>query len=328
MLFPKDSAGRWMTDAVPKVAATATVAEVENLLRTKANDYETINYIYIINAKEELIGAVSVRELFGLRKEQLLTEFTNRPLITVRPHTHQERVAQLALAHNIKAVPVVSKERALMGVVPSDKILEVLNQEHTKAVFRLAGVSHKENHSPETLIGSSPLARVKMRLPWLVLGLLGGFLSALVIGLFEATLAKELILAAFVPTIVYMADAVGSQSQMLFVRALSIEQNLQIRSYVLREFLVNFFIGIALSAIIFIVSFVWIQSLLISTILATSIFITVCFTVIIAISLPWYFKQKGYDPAIASGPLSTVIHDGLSLCIYLIVASVMLSWWG
>jgi magnesium transporter len=167
-----------------------------------------------------------------------------------------------------------------------------------------------------------------MRLPWLVLGLLGGVLSAIVIGLFEETLQKQLILAAFVPTIVYMADAVGSQSQMLFVRALSIEHNLKIRSYAIREFIVNFFIGIALSALIFIVSLVWIKSLVVSLILATSIFITVCSTVVIAIALPWFFRARGYDPAIASGPLSTVIHDGLSLCIYLVVASSMLSWWG
>lgn len=325
MVFPKDSAGRLMTMAVPVVHSSKTAAEVEGLLRSKAGDFETINYIYIVNEKRELVGVLSVQELFHLESHETLERFLTTALITVRPHTDQERVAQLALKHNIKAIPVVSKEHIFMGVVPSDRILSVLNLEHTKDVLQFAGVKHKDLHPAEVLLQSAPLAHVKMRLPWLVLGLLGGVFAAAVIGFFEETLADELILAAFIPAIVYMADAVGSQTQMLFVRALSIEHGLKVRAYLLRESIVNFFLGVILAGLIFILSLLFTQSLVISTILAVSIFLTVWFTVLVAITLPWFFYIRGYDPAIASGPLATVVRDILSLCIYLTVATLFLS---
>lgn len=325
MVFPKDSAGRLMTLAVPVVHASKTAAEVEGLLRSDANRFETINYIYIVNERRELVGVLSIQELFHLESHQTLEQFLNVNLITVRPHTDQERVAQLALKHNIKAIPVVSKEHTFMGVVASDQILSALNVEHTKDVLRFAGVKHKDLHPAEALLQNAPGAHVRMRLPWLVLGLLGGVFAAVVIGFFEETLADELILAAFIPAIVYIADAVGSQTQMLFVRALSIEHGLKVRSYLLRESIVNFFLGVILAGLIFVVSLIFAQSFVISSILAVSIFLTVWFTVLVAIALPWFFFVRGYDPAIASGPLATVVRDILSLCIYLTVASVFLA---
>lgn len=315
-----------MTTAVPVVAKSASVSEVENLLRSRASTFETINYVYIVNDTHELVGVVSVQELFKLKGYEKLDAYLNRTLVTVRPHTDQERVAQLALRHNIKAVPVISKDHIFMGVVPSDKILEVLNHEHTEDVLRFAGVRHKHHgHVSEVLLSNSPLTHVRMRLPWLVLGLLGGVAAAAVIGMFEEILATELILAAFIPAIVYMADAVGSQTQMLFVRALSVDHTLKMSSYLLRESVVNAMLGSALAVLIFVVSLFFAGSMMISSILAISIFLTVLSTVLVAILLPWFFHVRGHDPAIASGPLATVVRDILSLVIYLSVANFFLA---
>lgn len=326
MLFPKDSAGRLMTTAVPVVGKGVSVTEVENLLRAKAATFETINYVYIVTDTHELVGVISVQELFRMKGYEKLDAYLNRPLVTVRPHTDQERVAQLALRHNIKAVPVISKDHVFMGVVPSDKILEVLNHEHTEDVLRFAGVRHKhQGHVSEVLLTTAPLVHVRMRLPWLVLGLLGGVAAAAVIGIFEDILATELVLAAFIPAIVYMADAVGSQTQMLFVRALSVDHTLKLGAYLLRESIVNALLGSALAVLIFIASLFFAGSMMISTILAVSIFLTVVGTVLVAILLPWFFHMRGHDPAIASGPLATVVRDILSLVIYLSVATSLLS---
>jgi magnesium transporter len=325
-LYPKDSAGRLMTAAVPVVSRETTVGEIESLLRSSALTFETVNYIYIINGHHELIGVVSVQELFRMKSYENLQAFTTQTLVTVRPHTDQGRVAQLALKHNIKAVPVISKDHRFLGVVPSDKILEVLNHEHTEDVLRFAGVRHKhQGHVSEVLLTNSPLAHVRMRLPWLVLGLLGGVGAAVVIGTFEDILASQLVLAAFIPAIVYMADAVGSQTQMLFIRALSVDQTLKISAYLFRESIVNALLGLALATLIFIASLIFAGSMTISTILALSIFLTVLCTVLVAILLPWFFHVRGHDPAIASGPLATVVRDILSLVIYLSVATSLLS---
>jgi magnesium transporter len=315
-----------MTTAVPVVSKETTAGEIESLLRSSALTFETVNYIYIINSHHELIGVVSVQELFRMKSFENLQAFTDRSLVTVRPHTDQERVAQLALKYNIKAVPVISKDHRFLGVVPSDKILEVLNHEHTEDVLRFAGVRHKhQGHVSEVLLTNSPMTHVRMRLPWLVLGLLGGVGAAAVIGMFEDILASQLVLAAFIPAIVYMADAVGTQTEMLFIRALSVDLTLKIRPYLFRELAVNSILSLVLGAIIFTVSLIWIKSLLVSTILGVSIVTTVLFTTMVAIVLPWLFHIRGHDPAVACGPLATVICDITSLGIYLLIATIFLA---
>ncbi len=322
-----ETAGRIMTTAVPVVTEQATVREVEMLLQKESKHLNTINYIYVTDASGALSGVVSIRELFSLPKEAVIGAHTQRALVTARPHTDQERVAHLALKHNLKAIPVVSKERVLLGVVPSDTILTVLNQEHTEDVLRFAGVkSHArtETDLSDLLSNSAPFTHVKARLPWLLLGLMGGVVAAFVVGKFEATLAHELILAAFIPAVVYMADAVGSQTQMLFIRSLALDHGLRMWSYLWRELRVNFILGLVLSGVAFLVSYLWLFSLPVSSILSVSLFLTVWCTVLIAIALPWYFHNRGYDPAIASGPLATVVRDIISLLIYLGVASLIL----
>lgn len=321
-----DFAERLVTTAIPVVSDKSTVGEVMNLLKSRVSKFETINYIYVINDENALCGVLSVRELLLLDKDSSISSHMVTKLVTARPHTRQERVAQLALKSSLKAIPVVTKNNVFLGVISSDRILNILNQEHTEDVLRFAGVRHKHDEVDVTkaLLDESSFSHVKRRLPWLTLGLLGGILAAVVVEKFEVTLASQLILAAFIPAIVYMADAVGSQTQMLFIRALSINQNVPLRKYLVRELSVNSILGVLLAVFIFGASFWWHESILISSILGLSIFLTVCFTVIIAIILPWFFHVRGQDPAVASGPLATVLRDIVSLCVYLGVATALL----
>jgi magnesium transporter len=312
-----------MTTAVPIVSDTATAGEAEAFVRENAGDLTSINYIYIASVDGCLSGVLSIKELFRLPSNTPLTSYTERQMITARPHTDQEHVAQLALKHNIKAIPIVSKKGELLGVVPSDVILDILSREHTEDVLRFAGVDH-EVGGPDMLLDAPPLTHVRSRLPWLIVGLLGGLVAAVVVSMFEGTLTDQLILAAFIPAIVYMADAVGAQAQMLFIRALAIDRDLVLRTYLAREFVVNILLAFVLSALIFILSYSWIGSPVIPVILGITIFLTVCFTVLVAVLLPWTLQQRGHDPATASGPIATVIRDIASLFIYFGVASIFL----
>ena len=314
-----------LTKAVPVVLGSVTAYEAEQLLRTKAKDYETINYIYVINTAKKLVGVLSVQELFHLKASTTLGEVATKELITVSEGAKKITAAEMALKHGIKAIPVIGKNGKFVGVVPSDRIMRIISHEHTRDVLRQAGVRHKNTQAHEAVLKTSPFTHVKMRLPWLILGLFGGVAAAFVVGFFEETLADELILAAFIPAIVYMADAVGTQTEMLFVRALSVEKDLKIKAYILREVVVNSLLGLILGSIIFLISLIWIKSFLISGILGISIFSTVLFTTMVAVLLPWLFYIRGQDPAVASGPLATVICDISSLCIYLLVASLFLA---
>lgn len=312
-----------MTTAVPVISDSATAAEAEEFVREHASDLTSINYVYLIDQGRRLGGVLSIKELFRLPPNTPLTPYTERHLVTARPHTDQEHVAQLALEHNVKAIPIVSKEGEFLGVVPSEVILDILSREHTEDVLRFAGVDH-EVGGPDMLLDAPPLTHVRSRLPWLIVGLLGGLVAAVVVSMFEGTLVDQLILAAFIPAIVYMADAVGAQAQMLFIRALAIDRDLVLRTYLAREFIVNLMLAFVLSGLIFILSYAWIGSPVIPAILGVSIFLTVCFTVLVAVLLPWTLQQRGHDPATASGPIATVIRDIASLLIYFGVASIFL----
>lgn len=321
--YPKDSAGRLLTTNVPTISDGATVAQGRQLLQQSAEQFDTVNYLYLVNERRHLTGVVSIRELLQAPGTERLQTFSPETVVTVRPHTDQERVAHVALRSGLKAVPVVDAHQQFLGVVSSGAILSTLNHEHTEDVLHFAGVSKRQD--PERyLLGAGPLTHVAARLPWLILGLGGGFLAAFVVDWFEEALRIEIMLAAFIPVIVYLADAVGSQTQMLFIRASTVAADLNVRTYMLRELVVNFFLGVALASIMFVASFWWLGLMVVSLILALTIFLTICSVAIVAIGLPWLFHHRGYDPAVASEPITTVICDLLSLFIYFSIAMLLL----
>jgi magnesium transporter len=315
-----------ITRSVPLARADSTVKEVEDILRVPHNNFKTINYVYVLDETKRLIGVFSLRELFQLEPEEKIGHYMQTNVMSVTPKRSAEFVAQYAIKHGLKAVPVITEEGIFVGVMPYDSILETLNQEHTKDVLQLAGVTPYEDESiHDVLHSNSPLHHVRLRLPWLIVGLGGGLLAAMLVGAFEETLAEELVLAAFIPAIVYMADAVGSQTQMLFVRSLSTKHDLVIKKQLKRESLVNCLLGLILGGLVFLVSWFWFADLVLSLIVGLSIFLTVWLTVVIALLLPWALHLRGYDPAVASGPLATVLNDLLSIFIYLLIATFLLS---
>ena len=322
--FPPESAGRLMTAKVPLAASDATIADIEKILLKRVKEFETINYIYIVNKNKKLKGVISIKDVFRLSKSTPVSQMMEKDSISVRPHTDQERVALLALRHNLKAIPVVDKENHLLGIVPSDVILGILHSENIEDILRFAGVG-KLKDPARSIIGASAAVHFRKRLPWLVLGLLGGVAAAFIVEFFEAALKAQLVLAAFIPAVVYMADAVGTQTQTIFIRSLAIDHNLNLKKYIFRELRVNLFLALVLGIIISTISLLWWQSSLLGVILGISIFVTVLTAMAVAIFLPWLFSKIKYDPAIASGPFATVVRDILSLLIYFSIAQVILN---
>jgi len=323
----KNQAAGVLTKAVPIFLAEQTVKEVLSIIQSTISTFDSIHYIYIVDAVGVLKGVISIKELMAEQSTTTLTDYTQPKLVTARPHTKTERVAHLAIAHNIAAVPVVDAQHVFLGVVTSDTIMDILQHEHTKDMYQMAGIKPPSHHEEiVTNVDEAATLQVRRRLPWLVLGLFGGVAAAVVVEQFEHTLSEQLILAAFIPAVVYIADAVGSQTQMIFVRALSMNAQLVVMRYAMKEAVINLVLGTLLSALIALVTYLWLQSLAVTLILSISIFLTVAITVIVAIVLPYIFFRLGKDPAVASGPLATVIRDIMSLLIYLAVATMVLSW--
>jgi magnesium transporter len=311
-----DSAGRLATASVPRTTKVCTVADVLADVQSFSNEYETIDYVYVLEG-EILVGVASLHELLAAKPAQKIASIMTEIVACVHQNTDQENVAHLALAQNIKAVPVVDTQNAFIGVVTADNILRILRDEHTEDVLKYAGINFTAS---ERLSQFTTWQHLTSRLPWLVIGLGGGILAAWVVEKYSYAIESELALAAFIPAIVYIADSVGSQTQMVYVRSLTSQFRTTFIRSLGKELLIGTLVGIMLSLLIASISWLWLENLSITLILATSVIVTVYFSVVTAITLPWVFDKAGKDPALATGPLATVIRDVSSLAIYFFIA--------
>lgn len=315
-----DTCAQVATRAVPTTTKDRTATTVLAEVAAFSNEFVSLDYIYVVD-EDRLIGVVSLHELMSKPPTTLMGDVMETKLAYVHASTDREVAAHLALAENIKAVPVLDDEHRLLGVITADSILQILQSEHTEDILTYAGI----NVSADERIAQFTLRQhLGSRLPWLVLGLTGGIFAAFVVERFSHTLESELALAAFIPAIVYIADSVGSQTQMVYVRSLTNRSKVSLRVRLQSELLIATLVGLTLSALIALVSWFWLANQAVTTILATSVLITVYFSVIVAIALPWSFNRLGKDPALATGPLATVIRDVSSLAIYFLIALLVL----
>jgi magnesium transporter len=220
--------------------------------------------------------------------------------------------------HEESALAVVDGERRFLGIIPPQRLLAVLLSEHEEDLARLGGFL--KDTSTARLASQEPVPRrFWHRVPWLLVGLAGALLAADFVGWFEAKLQNKVMLAFFIPGIVYLADAVGTQTETVVVRGLSVGVGL--RRMVRRELLTGLVIGLALALVSFpLVLWRWGDG---DMALAVSLsLLAACSTATLAaMALPWLLACFGSDPAFGSGPLATVIQDLLSILIYFLIAA-------
>ncbi|MBZ1356385.1 MAG: magnesium transporter [Candidatus Nealsonbacteria bacterium] len=319
--YPPESAGKKMVPNVPVCGIKNTVLEVKNMIFKKASELETFNYVYVTD-KGKLVGVFSIQEVFKRPDKSVVETFMKTDVVSIKPYSDQEKVAILAIKHNLKAIPVVDKKGDLLGVVPSDTILDILHNEHVEDMLLSVGIREADGFSTK-IEKASPRELAKMRLPWLTVGLFGGMVAAIITTFFKEPLSEHFILTAFIPLILYMAGALSAQTQTLYVRSLAIGRISQ-KDYFRREIKVGLLMGIVLSSLMFLVSFLMAGTLLTGLILAVSLFIITGFTILVTIVIVWVLFSKGKDPALGSGPFGTIVADISALVIYFIVATILL----
>ena len=315
---PPESAGAIMVVDIPTTSPTQTVGEVRAVL-ANARDIETFNYIYVVNDERRLIGVVSIKALFQCSAKAVIGDIMTEDVVSAGYWQDQEQVAQTALQQKLKSIPVVDEKDQIIGVVPFHTILDVLDAEHTEDALQAAGLSARLVNQQ-----NRPLFHARHRLPWLLLGLAGGIVAAFLIESFEAELAKHTLLAAFIPLVVYLADAAGVQAQTIYIRLIS-RSNIDFKAYFGREFLISMIVSLVLSLSIFLVVAVGFNDTLIAGIVAGAVLVSVLLAIGIAIILPWLFVRIDKDPAVASGPMSTIIVDILSIIVYFSIAQFLLN---
>lgn len=320
--YPPESAGRRMISNVPTVLPEERILDLRKRLFEKAREFATLNYIYVVDQGGKLVGVLSLKDIFQKPEETRAEDLMVRKIVKAHPYTDQEKVAILSLKYNLKSIPIVDKENFFLGIVTSDVILEILHSEHVEDILRFAGV-FKGGAFPSRILQAPAGLLAKLRLPWLIFGLFGGILMARIATFFETPLRDHFILAAFIPLILYMAHAVGVQSQTLFIRNLALTEFSQ-KNYFFKEIKVGVLMAFSLAVLLFFVSLLFSGQPYISFILSFSLFWAITAAIVNAVLVPWILQKLKKDPALGSGPFSAIVTDVTSLLVYFFSISLLL----
>ncbi len=295
---------------VPVVAPTATIEEARRMLI--GNRYERAAHIVVCEGPT-FIGILRMEDFFAAPKDATVASVMDRDTPKVAIGIDQEIAAWQAVQHGESALAVVDRDGRFVGLIPPDRLLEVMLIEHEEDISRhggfLIGTSIARQASEEPV-----QRRFLHRMPWLLLGLVAALLAADIVGWFATVLQQQLIFAFFIPSIVYLADAVGTQTETLVVRGLSV--GVPIGRIVRNELYTGAAVGAALALIAY--PLIWWRwgDASIANVVALALLAACSTATVVAMALPWILDRLNFDPAFGSGPLATVIQDLLSIVIY------------
>ena len=270
---------------------------------------------------ERLEGIVRAADLVGAEPATPIASLMRPAAVSVSAATSAERAAWLAAHAGAEVVAVNDDDGRFLGLLPSSRFLSLLVQEHEIDLARLGGFLRGTTKA-RTASEEPVLRRVYHRGPWLLVGLVGAVLAARIVRAFEGDLESEVALAFFLPGIVYMADAVGTQTETLVIRGLSV--GVPVRRILRLEVVTGALVGLLLSVALFPLALLVTGERDLALVVSVSLFASTACATLIAMALPWLIDRLDFDPAFGSGPLATVLQDILSILIYFSVAAAVL----
>ena len=307
------TAGGLAVSEVPRASPGSTVRDVRESVATRL--FVSATEVAVLDG-ERLVGLVPVERIVAAGDETRVGTLVTAAA-AVSPETDVELAARRAARSGQRSVAVVDREGRFLGLVPPERLLQVLELEHERDLARLGGFLSGANVARTAAEEAIP-RRLWHRLPWLLIGLLGAMASAAIVGSFEEKIRDEVLLALFVPAVVYMADAVGTQTEMVVIRGMSV--GISLRDFVLRELASGLVIGVLVGVLFFPFAYaVWGDGGVAATV-AVALFVSCSVATVVAMALPYAIAHFGGDPAFGSGPLATVIQDLLSILAYFSVA--------
>lgn len=313
-------AGRYLLAGVPRARPEQTVDEVARDLFSRK--YDSLDIICVVDVDDRLVGVLPLSRLSALPRDTRIGSVIAPACPRVHATTDQERVASLALHHSLSAVPVVDAKGKLLGIVPSSALLRIMRQEHVEDIHRFAGISRETLQAREA-IEAPPLRRLRHRLPWLLLGLVGSVLATLIMARFEKALAVSPSIAFFVPGLVYLADAIGTQTEAVAVRGLSLS-HARLGTMIGGEVRTGILIGLVMGGLT--LPGVWLAygDFKLAVAVSGALVVAGGIASTVGLMLPWLLGRFGSDPAYGSGPLSTIIQDLLTLLTYFLIVSAVI----
>lgn len=313
---------QYLVTNVPTCAPSDLVSDVREWM--VGRDFECADEVVVRETSgggSKLIGLIPLERLLAAEGARTAAEIMDDDPPIVGPEMNQERAAWKAVHHGESSLAVLDGAGNFHGLIPPTRLLGALLRDHDEDFARLGG--YLSSTSTARLTTEEPLGRrLWHRLPWLIVGLAGAAASAWMVSGFESEIAEDIRVAFFVPGVVYMADAVGTQTETIIIRGLSVGASLR------RSFRLEALTGVAVGLIIGAVSFpaIWLLlgSLPLASVVSLSLIAACGVATVVAMLLPWVMIRLGRDPAFGSGPLATVAQDLLSLLIYFAFAFVLI----
>lgn len=325
--YPEDSAGSIMTTEFIVLRPDMTAEMAIKRIRRTGVDKETIYTCYVTDANNKLIGITTVKDLFLAEDDELVKSIMEENVISVTTLADQEQVAQMFSNYNFLALPVVDNENRLVGIVTIDDAIDVIQEEATEDIEKMAAVLPSDKPYMKT----SVFGLYKKRAPWLLILMLSATFTSAIISSFEAVLANVLILSSFIPMITGSGGNAGSQASVSVIRALSLGE-IHFRSIFLvlwKEFRVSILCGITLAAANFVKLLLFDlngqeNAFMIALVISLTLVGTIIMAKLVGSSLPLLASKVGFDPAVMANPLISTVCDSLSLLIYFGVAKLIL----
>lgn len=319
-----DDAGGVMTPDFAHVLPDQTIDQAIVSLRLQLKEHpETLRYVYVLQGDGRLAGVVSFRQLFGAPSLARVGELMETDLITVREDTDQEEVAQLMRSHPISAIPVLDALNRMKGIITSDDVIAIMEEEATEDIHKLAAVAPTETD----YVRASAGLLWRRRVGWLLVLLVAGTFTSFMLEHFESTLQRSILLAFYIPMLTGAGGNTGTQSAMLVIRSLA-TGDLQLRNWgriFLKEILVGVLLAATLAGLLGALGFFRGDGgTQVALVLGTTMAAVVLWANLVGATLPMLIRAVGLDPAIVSAPLISTLVDISGIAIYLTIAGWIL----
>ena len=321
LYYEEYTAGSIMTTEYVAIPENSTVRSAMTILRNAAPDAETIYYLFVVDESNHLTGVISLRDLIIAEEDTLIHDIMNERVVSVKVTDDQEDVAQIMKDYNFLAVPVINSKNEMLGIITVDDIIDVIDEEASEDYSKLAGVSDMDTFD------TSPIAAAKKRLPWLVVLLFLGMLTANLIDLFTGTLEKVALLAAFIPLIGGTSGNSGTQALAVAVRGIATGdvENTNKLKLMLRELITGIIMGLVCGTIALGIVYFWQHTFLLGILVGVAICCSIVVATLAGSFIPILMHRLNIDPAVASGPFITTLNDITSILIYLGIATTFIN---
>ncbi len=321
--YPEDSAGSIMTTEYVSLRPDMTVEDAIKRIRRTGIDKETINTCYVIDENRKLQGIVTIRSLLLSEESVLMSEIMVEEVISALTKEDREAVALDFTKYDLSVMPVVDEENRLVGIVTFDDVMDVLQEETTEDIEKMAAITPLEKPYLKTAVSKMFLSRI----PWLLILMFSATFTGLIITHYENALASHIALVASIPMLMATGGNCGSQASVTVIRGLSLGEIefRDIARVIWKEIRVAVLCGVTMAAVNYLKLITFdAVGMYVAAVISITLLVTVIVAKVVGCALPMVASKIGFDPAVMASPFITTIIDAVSLGIYVKIAMTIL----